>query len=318
MKKFLVFVLFLSLFVAVLPRITHAEPQSRPVANGSKCWVEVGEIVSADVFKSDSSCGNRGDKLHDDSELTYAVFPVNERSYFEFPYGGTVWKNCTLADVENDIHRLHSNWTRDQTCLSWPRGSSGNYPQQPANENWPTYQWKQLMVNQFLVIPSGLVYYNFTSESQNTNSINIVKNTTIVSTQTVWIWVTTSARLYTTDPGYEKITLSPGSNTQPQDEEGWLYSYIPPRGFCTGWVWVYQNNNWVDFKQSCLNGLVVQNNSDQQVRIRYQQADPANPRDRKLVTIYGSGNSLESIKTVYANTINVPVNYLSVRKIFPN
>ncbi len=320
MKRFLVFFVCCFIVLGGFITLVRAEPQSRPVSNGSKCWVEVGEIISADIFVSDPSCGNRGEKLHDDNENTYSVIVVNQRAYFEFPYGGgTVWKNTTVDNVENDIRRYHPSWTRDMTCTVWPRGSSGNYPQQPVNDgDWPALQWKQLLVNQFLVVQSGTTYYNFTSQGQNTNSLNIIKPTTIITTQAVWIWTTTTAKLYSYDPGYEKITLSPGTNTNPQQEEGWLYGTIPAYGFTTGWIEAYLNGAWVDQKQSCQNGLVTENNSAQAVQIRYKKADPNDPRDRKLVTIYSSGNSLESIKTHYANTIGVPVNHLSVRKIFLN
>lgn len=320
-KKFLVFLLFVSLFLAVLPRITHAEPQSRPVANGSKVWIEVGEIISADIFVSDPSCGNRGEKLHDDNENTYSVIAINQRGYFEFPYGGgTIWKNCTVSEVENDVRRYHPSWTRDQTCLVWPRGSSGgSCPQQPAGETeWTSNQWGSLNPGQWILVNSGIVYYNYTSQSQNTNRIYVERPTLIsTTTRSIWIWTTLAgAKLYQNDPnlGYEKVLLSPPTNTDPQD--GWIYGYIPAHGFSTGWVWAEINGSFVEMRQSCLNGLVVENNSASPIRIRYKQADPSNPKDRNLVTIYPAGNSLEAIKTHYANVLGVPVNHLSFRQIF--
>jgi len=321
MKRFLVFFVCCFIVLGGFITLVRAEPQSRPVSNGSKCWVEVGEIISADIFVSDPSCGNRGEKLHDDNENTYSVIVVNQRAYFEFPYGGgTVWKNCTVSDVENDVKRFHPSWTRDQTCLSWPRGSSGSGCQ-PSNEtDWPAHQWKQLLVSQFLVVPSGTTYYNFTSQGTNTNQIVTIKNATLITTATVWIWTTVNSKLYNYDPNYEKITLSPGSNTNPQQEEqGWIYSSIPAYGFSTGWVEIEINGSFVDFKQSCLNPLVVENNSGNSIRIRYKQTTTSDPYyKRQLVSIYGSGNSLQSIKTVYANEVGVTVSQLSVRKIFPN
>lgn len=324
MKRFLAFLICFFVFLGGLSSIVRAEPVSEPVPARNYKWVEPGVIVSADTFRCDPSCNNKIEQLCDDNENTYQRFIVNQRVYLYFEWGGTIWSNCTIQDVDASVLREHPNWTLDRKTTEWPRGSSGgNCPQQPQQDSdWPVSQWKYLNVNEYLHVSSGIVYYNYTSQSVNTNSISITKNT-IINTinRSVWIWVTTSgAKLYTSEPsyGYEKITLSPPTNTNPQEEEGWLYSYIPPHGFSTGWIWVYLNNNWVDFKQSCLNGLVVENNSDQQIRIRYQKADPADPRDRRLVTIYGSGNSLESIKSVYANTINVPISHLSVRKVIIN
>jgi hypothetical protein len=322
MKRFLVFLVCFFVFLGSLTTLVHAEPTSRPIPERTNSWVEIGEIISADVFISDPSCNNRGEKLHDDSEHTYCVIQVNQRTYFEFLYGGTVWKNTTVENVENDIKRFHSSWTRDMTCTVWPRGSSGgNYPQQPSGDtDWPAHQWKQLLINQFLVVPSGTTYYNFTSQGTNTNQIVTIKNTTLITTATVWIWTTVNSKLYNYDPNYEKITLSPGTNTQPQQEEqGWIYSSIPAYGFSTGWVEIEINGSFVDFKQSCLNPLVVENNSGNSIRIRYKQTTTSDPYyKRQLVSIYGSGNSLQSIKTAYANEVGVTVSQLSVRKIFPN
>lgn len=318
MKRFFaVFVVLslLSLSLLVVPKMVGAEAQSRPVSNGSKCWVEVGEIISADIFVSDPSCGNRGEKLHDDNENTYSIIGVNQRAYFEFPYGGTIWKQTTMSQVENDVHRYHPSWSRDTTCTVWPRGSSS--PSQPDSTNWPSYQWKQLFVNQFLVVQSGSIYWNFTSQNRTSSFVTISRTTTITTTATVWIWTTIAAKLYQNDPnlGYEKVVLSPPTNTDPDE---WLYGSIPTGGYATGWLEAYLNGSWIDQKQSCLNGLVTENNSKQTVQIRYKQADPSNPHDRRLVTIYSSGNSLETIKTHYANTLNVPVSHLSVRKLFLN
>jgi hypothetical protein len=101
------------------------------------------------------------------------------------------------------------------------------------------------------------------------------------------------------------------------DSEEWLYSSIPPHGFSTGWVEAYLNGAWVDLKQSCNNALVVWNRSGERIQVRYKRSNPNDPHDRSLVTIYGSSNSLESIKNVYATQMGVPVSHLSVRQI-PN
>lgn len=106
-------------------------------------------------------------------------------------------------------------------------------------------------------------------------------------------------------------------NPSSESSEEWLYSSIPPWGFSTGWCEASLNGHWVDLKQSCNNALVVWNRSNERINIRYKRSNPADSRDRSLVTIYGSGNSLESIKSVYASQMGVPINHLSVRYL-PN
>lgn len=326
MKKFLSFCVFF-VFLAISLNSAFATT-AESVPTGTKRWVERGCIVSADTKRLQDGCNNFVEAMYgDDNEQTYSRFIVNERVYLEFPWGGTVWPSgTTIEEVDRDVLKYHPGWTLDRKTTEWPRGStpsgstwygSGGSSQQPVNDgDWPALQWKQLLVNQFLVVQSGTTYFNFTSQGQNTNSLNIIKPTTIVTTQAVWIWTTTTAKLCSYDPGYEKITLTPGSNTNPQQEEGWLYSNIPAHGYATGWLEAFINGSWVDMKQSCLNGLVVENNSNNQIQIRYKKADPNDPKDRRLVTVYSSGNSLESIKTHYANVLGVPVNHLSFRQIF--
>lgn len=99
--------------------------------------------------------------------------------------------------------------------------------------------------------------------------------------------------------------------------EEWLYSSIPPWGYSTGWIEASINESWVDLKQSCNNALVVANRSNDRIQIRYRRSNPNDQRDRSLVTIYGSGNSLESIKSVYASQMNVPISHLTIRYL-PN
>lgn len=276
------------------------------IDNGHSKYVSVvPAVITGDVKINNEKC-------YDDSSSTFSVIVLNSPATVYAEWGCDIVYDQTESQIVSQ--KQSEGRTRDQTCLSWPRGSSS----QPDSTDWPLGIWKQLYPGQFLVVPSGITYYNFTSQSTNTNSINIIKNTTITSTQTVWIWVTTSAKLHTTDPGFEKIQLSPG--TQPQEEEqGWIYSSIPAYGFSTGWVEIEINGSFVDFKQSCLNPLVVENNSNNSIRIRYKQTTTSDPYyKRKLVSIYGSGNSLQSIKTVYANEVGCSISHLSIRKIFPN
>ena len=307
MKKFFVFFLVVSLLsFLVVPKLVHAEPQSRSISNGAKVWIEAGEIVSADVYKSDASCGNRGEKLCDDLENTFCVFQVNERAYFEFTWGGTVWSQTTVSNVESDIKRYHPNWTRDQTTTVWPRGSSS----QPGSTDWPLGIWKQLYPSQFLVVQSGITYYNFTSQSQYTNSISITKHTTITTTTTVWVWTTVSAKIHTIDPGYEKITLTPPTNAQ---NEQYTETLLYAGQRVTGWIWVYDSSRseWIQqWDSHCENPLFFVNQSGTTIKIRYEK----NGVSKKKVTIYNADYPTnENLRIQYGTELRIDWRLITVK-----
>jgi hypothetical protein len=307
MKRFLSFFVCFFMLSSLFIVTTHATSNIHLNSNESRYISNVPFIISGDVYINNNKC-------HDDNENTFSVIVVSQASTVRAPWGCDVIYDQTETQV---VQASNNNHSRDNSCTVWPRGSSGN-GNNTTEETWQSYRWRQLQSNQYLLVQSGVVYWNFTSQS-NQNSINITKNTTISTTQIVWIKVTSNnARLYNYDPGYEEIQLSPSSSQPQQDEGEWIYKTIPPMGYSTGWIWAFTDGVWLDLKQSCNNGLVVKNNSNHSTRIKCKKANPNDARDKKIVTVYSSGNDVNLIKRVYARTIGVPEGDLSYREIFLN